>query len=640
MGFAQRGIALARWAWDGIRSHPLLSACVLYLVVKQVAVIWVFRGAPELPLNMLFALAGTALLALPWAFLARGAARLLALAAIDLAFGFVLLTDLVYYRQFADLPSVASLQYAGLAADVHEVVQSLLRPADVLLFAGPLLLVGLLVVKREWVAGQRRISPRRALLLMLIGGGLIASVAGTTSRLKKPFGGHTVVASRLGPMGYHIYDAGTVLGRGIKRRFGSTEEQLAEAKAFFASRPQQPASPFTGTLHGKNVIVVQLESWQAFTTHLEVGGKPVTPHFNELARESILFTRMHSQVGQGTTSDAELGTHCSLYPMRTGSVYYEHATNDLRCLPEVLRENGYATAALHANRPDFWNRAAMYPTVGIDTFFDQRAFGEGERIGLGLNDEQFFDEAVDKLKTLPEPYYAMMISITSHGPFDFANLPRELEHGKFEGTRTAAYLDAVHYTDQALGKLVDKLKREGILDKSILIVYGDHMGVARDSSNVGEYLSMRDDDPLGWFVTERRIPALIRLPGGVGASVRTTTAGQVDFAPTVVSLLGLRDTRTVFFGRDLLADEPGFVAFPNGSAASDDLVYLTADGGHGSGGCWSLADQKQVPGTACGKLADRAQRELGIAWEMVDSDLVARVAGVAPTHAVSSLDGI
>ncbi len=641
MELAQRGLsAFVRWVRDGIRTHPFLSACVVYLVVKQMAVIWVFRGKPEAPPNMIFSLSGAALLALPWAFALKGRLRLLALAAIDLAFGFMLLTDLVYYRQFADLPSVASLKYAGLAADVHDVVEGLLRPADLLLFAGPVLLLGLVLLCGEWLSTQRRISGRRAVALFGVGAGLICAVAATTGRLKKPFGGHTVVASRLGPIGYHLYDAGTVVRQDLRRRFGSTEEQLTEAKAFFAARPAPPATPHAGAFAGKNVIIVQLESWQGFVTETEVGGKPVTPNFNALARESVLFTRMHSQVGQGTTSDAELATQCSLYPKRTGSVYYEHATNDLRCLPEVLRENGYTTVAMHANRPDFWNRAAMYPTVGIDTFYDRRAFGEGEKIGLGLNDEQFFDEAVDKLKALPEPFYAMVISITSHSPFDFPNLPRELDHGRFpQSSRTASYLDTVRYTDAALGELVSRLREEGLLERSVLLVYGDHMGVAKDSSDVGEYLSMPDHDPARWFDLERRIPALMRLPGGAGASVRTAAAGQVDFAPTLVSLLGLENTRTAFFGKNLLASEPGFVAFPNGSASSDDRLFLTADGGHGSTGCWSMPDGKQLPNVECDPVADRAQRELGIAWNMVASDLVAQVAGAAEApKAVTSLD--
>lgn len=634
-----RIVSVFRWMRNGIRAHPFFSCCVAWLVIKQMLVLWAFLERPYTPPNMVVALTGASLLSLAWAFALRGRLRLLALAAVDVGYGFILLTNLVYFRQFADLPSVASLQYAGLAADLGEVVEGLIYPSDALLFLGPVVLAVLALRRSTWLAQQPRFTFRRVAVLSAVGLCLVLAVTFTTRRLKKPFGGHTVVASRLGPLGYHAYDAGAFVARLLKKRFGSVEEEHAAARAFFAARPPQGENPLRGIARGKNVVFVQLESWQAFPTEMEVGGEPVTPHFNALAKESLRFTRFHSQVGQGTTSDAEFAAQCSLYPSRTGSVYYEHATNDLRCLPEVLREQGYTTVAMHANRPDFWNRAAMYPTVGISTYFDERSFDFtfADEIGLGLADEIFFDQAIDKLKTLPEPYYALVISITSHTPFNFPNLPRELQHGAHAGTRTAHYLDTVRYTDRALGKFVERLRREGMLENTVLVVYGDHMGVARDSSNVGDVLALGAGDTAKWFDVERRVPALIRLPGGAAAGVSTTTAGQVDLAPTVAALLGLDTKTTAFFGRDLLVPGEGFVAFPNGSAVGDRELYLTADGGHGKAGCFEVGSGAQLPGERCQSLADRALRELQISWGMVEADLVAKVAGDAPARAVSQL---
>ena len=627
------------WMRNGIRAHPFFVSCVAYLVIKQMIVLWAFLERPYTPPNMVVALTGASLLSLAWAFALRGRLRLLALAVVDAGFGALLLTDLVYFRQFADLPSVASLQYARLAADLHEVVEGLIYPRDALLFVGPVLLAVVALRWPAWLARQHRFGVRRVAVLSVVGLCLVASVTLTTRRLKKPFGGHTVVASRLGPLGYHAYDAGTFVARGLKKRFGSVEEEHAAAKDFFQNREAPPAHPLRGVARGKNVVFVQLESWQAFPTEMEVGDEQVTPHFNALASEGLRFTRFHSQVGQGTTSDAEFAAQCSLYPSRTGSVYYEHATNDMRCLPEVLREQGYTTVAMHANRPDFWNRAAMYPTVGISTYYDERSFDFtlADEIGLGLADEIFFDQAIDKLKTLPEPYYALVISITSHTPFNFPNLPRELKHDDHAGTRTAHYLDTVRYTDRALGKFVERLRREGMLEDTVLVVYGDHMGVAKDSSNVGEVLQVADGDAAKWFDVERRVPALIRVPGGAATGVNTTSAGQVDIAPTVASLLGIDTSTTAFFGRDLLAPGEGFVAFPNGSAVGDRELYLTADGGHGKAGCFAVGSGAQLPGERCQSLADRALQELQISWGMVESDLVAKVAGGSPSRAVTAL---
>src|SRR5690606_34072062 len=101
----------------------------------------------------------------------------------------------------------ASLQYAGLAADLREVVEGLIYPRDALLFLGPVLLAAVALRWPAWLARQQRFGLRRVAVLSAVGLCLVASVTLTTRRLKKPFGGHTVVASRLGPLGYHAYDA-------------------------------------------------------------------------------------------------------------------------------------------------------------------------------------------------------------------------------------------------------------------------------------------------------------------------------------------------------------------------------------------------------------------------------------------------
>lgn len=624
-------------AKTALRTHLFLTLCVSFLVLKQIAVIWVILRRPSAPPNMFIALIGEGLAVVAWAFVLKGRKRLLALAAIQLAFGAILLTDLFYFRQFADLPSVGSLKHAGLVSEmdgVGSVFGEILKPADFLLFLG-IPLVFALGILRPSLQTSATLSPKAAAKLSAIGLILVTSVVMTTGRLRKPFGGHTVVASRIGPIGYHAYDFGTHFGRDALLRLTPIEERVAEARGYFAQRESRPPSTvLAGAARGKNVIYVQLESWQAFAMGQTANGVPVTPNFDRLIKESIHLPNFHAQIGQGTTSDAELLSQCSLYPSRTGSVYYDRAANDLRCLPELLREMGYETVAMHGNRPDFWNRAAMYPSVGINRFYDVRDFEMTEPIGMGVPDTEFFDQAVDKLVDLPKPFYALLVSITSHTPFDYPGLPRTLEHGPLDGSRMAAYLDALHFTDQALGILLAKLEKTGLLDESILVVYGDHMGVARDTSNVGEYLGLDDDDPKNWFQVERRVPVAIRLPGGEAAGAYDLVAGQLDLAPTVARLVDLPLERSAFLGRDILSGKPGFVAFPNGSAVTSEYLFLTPDGGHGRGGCYLVATGMPAPAGACEAIADKAQRELQVSWSMVDSDLVARVAG-APSGAVT-----
>jgi phosphoglycerol transferase MdoB-like AlkP superfamily enzyme len=629
-GLKQRLAALGARAADGVRLHPVLAVAVLFLVVKQTAVIWYILRAQRAPPNMLLALTGEALAIVAWAFVLEGWKRLAALAIVDLGTGALLLTDLFYFRQFADLPSVGSLKHAGLLGEMNGMggmLEGIFHPVDLLLFAGtPLILV--LGALHPKVRHHGRLRARRALQLTVVGMLMLVAVLATSARIRKPFGGHTMVASRLGPVGYHAYDLASQIGQETMRRLTSSDEELAALREFFVKRPERPPNPeFAGLAKGLNVIYVQLESWQSFPLFREVGGKPVTPNMDRLASESLYFPNFWSQVQQGTTSDAELLAQCSLYPSRTGSVYYDRVGADFHCLPEALRERGYRTVAMHGNRPDFWNRAAIYPSVGIDRFYDIRDFPDLPKIGLCTADVEFFDEAVRKLEREPQPFYAMLVSISSHNPFEFPEMPNSgLDFGRFANTRTAWYLNSVHYTDQAIGVLVDRLRATGLLDRSVLVIYGDHQGIAPDSSNVGEFLGIPEGDPVKTYEVERKVAALIHLPHDAHAGRYEIAAGQLDLAPTVARLVDVPLETTSFMGRDLMSDAPGFVAFPNGSVATASLLSLSADGGHGNAGCYTLPEGKWVPGDRCKPLADEAEQELEVSWRMLDAGVVDRMA--------------
>jgi len=126
-----------------------------------------------------------------------------------------------------------------------------------------------------------------------------------------------------------------------------------------------------------------------------------------------------------------------------------------------------------------------------------------------------------------------------------------------------------------------------------------------------------------WFVTERSAPLLIRIPG-VAAGEVLRTSGQIDLSPTLANLLGVPTGNALFLGRDLLDGKPGRIAFPSGSAADDEHLYLSGDAGAGSEACFRLATLERVPLAGCRAIKAEGERELRIGWSLLDGDLVAR----------------
>jgi phosphoglycerol transferase MdoB-like AlkP superfamily enzyme len=552
-----------------------------------------------------------------------GRTQLVALLALDAALTTVCQVHLLYHRQFSELGSVAALAFASQAAQVGGAIVPLFRPGDALLWADVAALAAVAAVAA--VARGRAPSPaRRGHANALTIAGVVLFTAVGLPLLQRPLTGprrmgiaRAEVASALNVVGYQLFDAATFVWRRLDR---SGRSSLAEVIAHHRARAV-PTGPLHGTQRGRNVIVVQLESVQAFAVGRRVNGAPVTPSLDRLARESLTFDLAFSQVGQGTTSDAELLAGCSLYPLQTGAVFTDRYDVDLRCLPEVLREAGYHTVAMHANWPNFWNRDRMYPAMGYERFLDLRDFDREPVIGLGLSDARFVEQAAERLAALPEPFYALLVTLSNHAPFVDPNLPRTLPVGALEGTMVGDYLNSVRFTDAALGALVDRLRATGLLDRSVLVVYGDHHGVSRNAPGtalVGPPAHRADV----WLRHEMQIPLLVRLPAGAHAGPRREPAGQLDVAPTIADLLGVPPERTLFHGRSLVSDPPRPVVFPDGSAVSQELVYLSAEGRWGPPACLEAATGAPAPGERCDALASHAARELGVSRAEVNQDLI------------------
>jgi len=612
--------------FDAVVAQLPFMAYVLWMLYKQRFAL-VASGIAPGP-DMLIASIGILLVFTPWIFTRERTGRIVGALVASAIMTLVMYADILYFRQFGDLVSVASLRFVSQLGSVKESVTHLMRPSDLLLWLDlPLISLLLLAPRRATggvvrALGTGKLRARSATIITVVGAAIITAVALIDPYLSAKYYGHSMVASRMGLMNYHVFDIGNYIGR-LSSRLAPSGEAVAQVGSYL--EPQRPAngSPLFGTAKGKNVIMIQVESLQAFALGLKVDGQEVTPHMNRLARESMNFTDFYTQTGQGVTSDADLLANCSLHPTRTGAVYYDYAGNNFRCTPELLREQGYRAVAMQGMPADFWNLAAVYPNVGFERYYSLKdGFVIDEKIGIGLSDRSFLKQAVPHLKSLKEPYYAFVVTLTSHGPFDFEGLPRTLKLGALEGTDAGHYLHAVHYTDSAIGQFLDQLRADGTLDNSVVLLYGDHAGIFRQNTGMASLLGIPASDEVGWTRAEKRIPFMIRLPGGAEAGERPHAAGQVDIAPTLTALLGVPADDAYFMGRNLLEKPQGVVAFYNGSAMTDQHLFWSKDPNPALGKCYERKSGGEVAIDECVPTASDAAERLRISQMIVARDLI------------------
>jgi len=185
---------------------------------------------------------------------------------------------------------------------------------------------------------------------------------------------------------------------------------------------------------------------------------------------------------------------------------------------------------------------------------------------MGVSDEDMFRQSAQMLKELPRPFYAFIITLTSHYPY---YLPAEKHYlqlpDSLAGTHLGNYLQAVRYADEALGKFLEDLKENGLWKDSLLVIYGDHDGLfERDKPELEKLWVQQAIDEEEWIREYVPVPLLIHQAGLKGKTFNVY-GGQVDVLPTLATLLGIEAEKTKFaMGKDLLRTKNGFAILPKG----------------------------------------------------------------------------
>ena len=225
---------------------------------------------------------------------------------------------------------------------------------------------------------------------------------------------------------------------------------------------------------------------QNINLSLSFNGVDVAPNLKRLSSEGLYFSNFYSQVSFGTSSDTEFTYATSLLPVSSGTVFINYSDGTYNTIYKALKEKGYYTFSMHANTGDFWNRNIMYKALGYDDFYEKSSYNIDEQIGFGLSDRSFITQSVEKIKKIAsehENFYGTIITLSNHTPFDEIESYGEYDVSKtidgvkydyLEGTKLGNYMKSVHYADQQIGLLIELLDKEGLLDNTVIVIYGDH----------------------------------------------------------------------------------------------------------------------------------------------------------------------
>lgn len=428
-----------------------------------------------------------------------------------------------------------------------------------------------------------------------------------------------MLVKNLGLYTHQVYDLTLQVKAGSQKALADSSK-LQETENYVKANQSEPNPNMFGAAKGKNVIVVTLESLQTFLIGASVNSQEVTPFLNEFINESYYFNNFFHQTGQGKTSDSEFLIDTSLYPLNRGAVFFTHGNNDYTATPEILRQQGYFTSVFHANNATFWNRNIMYSALGYDRYYNELDYKitPETHLNWGLKDIEYFDQSVDMLKTVDQPFYARFLTLTNHYPFTYDEDTKFIEPYNSGNGVFDRYIVTARYLDESIKRFIERLKAEGMYDDSIIVLYGDHYGISEKHNRAMAQFLEKDQITEFDTLNLQRTPLYIHMPGQTEGQTISKPTGQIDMKPTILNLLGIDTTNDIRFGHDMFSDEyTGFVVLRDGSFITDQYAYTNNTFYDRITG--EIVD---LPKKEAQALINRAQNELRMSDKIIEGDLL------------------
>lgn len=477
-------------------------------------------------------------------------AQIVVMALLDV----LLVANLMYFRTYYSAIPASSYLEAGNLADFKASVTDSLRWADIVL---PLITIATAVIAFRYKTTKRQpltavlkwwAAPLAGFALLLTGvnlckGGFHKSLR-SVRQSAYLCSADAPIFSVFGCIWYDITDAAEPI----------TPEKQAEIERWLASQPKhQPADSVTEKR--SNLLIVFAESLESWVLEKKVDGKEITPCLNRLLKEkSTLYApNVLTQVKGGRSIDAQLMICSGLLPLMSGtysSLYYD---NTFYTLQKAMRRLKHSRSyLLTIDKVSTWNQGAVARSFGTDTIISYHdfkmteAFGTHKRIG----DASFFQQCREKIERGEvwkpgESVYMQFVTYSGHAPFKLPDHLRTITFPASIPEKAADYMTTAHYTDKAIGDFVAYLKTLPQYKETIVVIVGDHEGLASYRQELVGNPACRG------LVSDKQLTPFIVLNSPVGMRY-DKFMGQIDIYPTLLNLMQLDAYRWHGLGQSIL----------------------------------------------------------------------------------------
>ena len=328
----------------------------------------------------------------------------------------------------------------------------------------------------------------------------------------------------------------------------------------------------TGLFEGKNLIVIMMESVDEIFIN-----KDLYPNFYKLYSEGISFENNYSPRNSCATGNNEFSGMTGLYTIQNNCTANTYRNNTyFTSIFNLFNKAGYRTSSMHNYTENYYYRSIIHRNLGSSKYYgvqDLKIPYYNEYKNWS-SDEDFMKVAMDI--TLDDssdaPFMLWLTTVSSHQPYKVSSVEGDKYLSITEGTDypmdLRRYMSKLKTLDNALGILLERLEDAGVLDDTVIALYGDHYPYGLSNDTISNVLTYNLDD-----YDVEKTPMVI-YNSDIKAQVVTKYSSYINLTPTIANLFNLDYDPRFYMGTDVFSDDYlNLVVFADGSWKNDIAYY-------------------------------------------------------------------
>lgn len=381
---------------------------------------------------------------------------------------------------------------------------------------------------------------------------------------------------QVGPQIDECFDFATVMAN-------ATDEDIKVLCDYYNNKKPTYTNEYTGLFEGYNLIYICAESFWEYALN-----EKVTPTLCEMANNGIVLSNYYNSF-KNTTTNGEYAFATSLWPdvsrvADTGRDVGSFPQSASKYMPygigTMFAADGAKTYGYHNYYSEYYRRCLSWPNLGLENckFMDE---GMTFSTNWPASDVELMQQSVGDYID-DDRFMAYYMTFSGHGPYTSNNVMylknidevKALLGDEVLDDQACGYLAGELEFEKAMKYLLDALKKKRILNKTVIVIAGDHYPY-NISEEGRDSLAGHSVDPS----IERYHSSCIIYNAGLKEPIYDDTyCCNVDIYPTILNLFGIKYDSRLFAGRDIFSSGVHRAMLYNKSFISDVVTYNNENG--------------------------------------------------------------